>query len=154
MIGPSILIFILIFLVWYFSLWAKVKGFARQCIDNIKEWLIKMVIDIVLSSTFGESTHKSVDVEVHRKFIKIPYTYLGANYVIRVPYSRHKRRQMIDYKVFLQKKDGSETEITHQPGCVYLVNADMLGGIGMRVHHLETGEDIYLDKDTIPTLED
>lgn len=152
LVSSSVIIFGLGFSIWYFSLISKLKDFLYEKLDSLKNCLIRKLIDTILSSTFNINHPHEEKVEVHRKFIKIPYQYMGVHYVARIPFARNQRRKMLDYKLYLQKKDGDEQEITHQPGCMYLLNAEMMGGIGIRVHHIPTGRDRYFDDKSVPEL--
>lgn len=144
---------------WLFSLHIKVKNYMKNVYQRLQTYIFHKLIDIALSSVMGNymsgkrGAEDDRKVEVHRRYIAIPYTYMNKNYIVRVPYSRTHRRQMIDYRVYLQTENGEEVNITQQPGCMYLLNADMLGGSSIRVHHTPSGSNEILNNKTIPLTE-
>lgn len=59
---------------------------------------------------------------------------------------------MLNTKVFLMKEDGSSLDISQQPGCCYLITADILGGKGIRVENYDDEEVKTFEKNEIPVI--
>jgi hypothetical protein len=65
--------------------------------------------------------------------MKVTYSRLGKTYHLYVPYSRRHMVRTIGLKVYLIESSGKEVEITQEHGVPYLVTAQMLGGVGLKV---------------------
>jgi hypothetical protein len=144
--------------MWVFSVPQRIWKGCKRAYARLQTYLIRKLMDYMLSSAVSsflqpsstESDSSSRKVDKHSRYMTIPYVYMGKDYIVRIPFSRKHRRKMIDYKVFLQMENGEEVDITQQPGCMYLLNASMMGGIGIRVHHIPDRRDTILDASAIP----
>lgn len=63
----------------------------------------------------------------------ITYKRLGKTYLLNIPFSRRDMVRSVGLKVYLIQAGGTELDITQQPGVPYLITAEMLGGIGLKV---------------------
>ena len=91
-------------------------------------------------------------VRIEGRYMSIPYSYHGMDYVIYVPFSRILRRRMINTKTFLVSENGEEKEISQQPGCCYLVTASVLSGKAIKIIDLDANEEFIFEKDEIPVF--
>jgi len=118
---------------------------------SIKRKALNYLFNIVIE--IGKRYYGSENsAEIKGRYIIIPYKYNGMDYIIYVPYSRSVRRRMINSKVSLITENGDIQEIPQQPGCQYLVNADMLGGVAIKVYDFEEDTEIIYGKNEIPVL--
>ena len=67
-----------------------------------------------------------------------------------VPYNRMYVAPMSQFKAELLKINGESRNITQQPGIPYLINAEMLGGMCIRVTNEETSMTYEYKHDTCP----
>lgn len=120
--------------------------------DYIKEKAIDLVVAVVLRAS-AKMYSKQDSAEVHKRYMKIPYTYHGTKYHIYVPFSRVDRRKMLNTKCVLVGKDGSHIDITQQPGCCYLVSVDMLEGKEIIVENFDEKINKTFTGNDIPIIE-
>lgn len=98
-----------------------------------------------------EKPKSSFEVSGDRKTVSLSYYHGTKEHKIILPHNSRLRIKMSKHYVYLIKSDGSETNITQQPGIPYLATARDLGGIGYKVIDnatLETVEE--LGDDSIP----
>ena len=80
----------------------------------------------------------------------IVYERLGEQCIILVPYNRSHIPAMAQFKVELLRDEKSPVDITQQPGIPYLISADALGGIGIRITNQDNGVIKTYDRFRIP----
>ena len=141
--------------MWYLYYLIPAVLFLSFLVGKYRGYIREKVIELVISVVIrvGSKIYSTEDpVEVHKRYMKIPYTYHGTKYHIFVPFSRIGRRKMLNTKCMLIGKDGSITDITQQPGCCYLVSADMLEGKEIILENFdEAKNDIFVGNE-IPIL--
>jgi len=120
--------------------------------NYIKEKVIELTVAIILRVS-AQMYSKGDSAEVHKRYMKIPYTYHGTKYHIYVPFSRVDRRKMLNTKCMLIGKDGLLTDITQQPGCCYLVSVDMLEGKEIILENFDEKTNKIFTGGDIPIIE-
>ncbi|GAG86340.1 unnamed protein product, partial [marine sediment metagenome] len=98
---------------------------------------------------------KGKSVHVHPKYVSVPYTYCGQDYVINIPFSRALRRKTTSTQMFLLKETSEgieEIELPHQHGLCYLVSASVLGGKSIIIVDYDQDKTWRFEGDEIPRI--
>ncbi len=123
------------------------RRYNRKLRETCMEFLIGVIVKV------GTRFYTSRDpIDVNTRYVRIPYTYHSIKYAIYVPFSRTLRHKMTNTKAFLIHHDDTETEISQQPGCCYLITADALGGKAIKMVDYDADTVTFFEKDAIPIL--
>lgn len=89
---------------------------------------------------------------IYDTYIEIPYTHVGSQYKVRLPYNPKLTMHMLNYNVTADtiNEDGtiSFVDITQQPGVPYLIDAIDLNV--NKITAIDENENIYEYTDKIP----
>lgn len=119
--------------------------------NYIKEKFIQLAVSIIVRVSAKMYSNKD-SVEIHKRYMKVPYTYHGTKYHLYVPFSRINARKMLNTKCMLIGKDGSITDITQQPGCCYLVSVNMLEGKEIILENFDEKSNKIFMGDDVPVI--
>ena len=123
----------------------------RRYSQKLRETCMEFLITVIMK--VGTRFYTSRDpIDVNKRYVRIPYTYHSIPYAIYVPFSRTLRHKMVNTKAFLIHHDDTETEISQQPGCCYLITANALGGKAIKIVNYDTDTVAFFEKDAIPVL--
>lgn len=141
--------------MWYFYYFVPLVLVGSFIFMKYRNYIREKFIQLAVSIVFRVSTRMysaKESVEVHKRYMKVPYTYNGTKYNLYVPFSRVARRKMLNTKCTLFNKDGTFTDITQQPGCCYLVSVDMLEGDKIVFEDFNEGIKTKFTGDDIPVI--
>lgn len=129
-----------------YTLYAGILCATASCYIYRKS-ILKLATPYILSQIGIAMTDNKSNSKLENNMLHVEYSIENSKYNLTLPYNRRKRIPMTNLKVVAYYANGTELNLTQQPGIPYLITAEIIGAENIIVRNCINNKTIKYTKD-------